>query len=111
MSANRAPGRDAWQEHGFWIAHKWLILRRVAQLGFFLLFASGPWFGYWIVKGTLASSLTLDTLPLNPNAGPLYLSLFGTGLRGGSDTRATIDGVATPVCFPGRSRSSLGSIR
>jgi ferredoxin-type protein NapH len=36
----------------------------MAQLGFFLLFASGPWLGLWIAKGTLASSLTLEALPL-----------------------------------------------
>jgi ferredoxin-type protein NapH len=26
--------------------------------------SGGPWFGWWIVKGNLSSSLTLDTLPL-----------------------------------------------
>ena len=64
MSANLHPGREAWAEHGFWTAHRWLIARRLAQLGFLLLFASGPWLGVWIAKGTLASSLTLNVLPL-----------------------------------------------
>ena len=64
MSANLHPGREAWAEHGFLRTHRWLIARRLAQLGFFLLFASGPWLGVWITKGTLASSLTLDVLPL-----------------------------------------------
>lgn len=64
MSANRTPGREAWLEHGFLVANRWLIARRLAQVGFFLLFAAGPWFGVWIAKGTLASSLTLDVLPL-----------------------------------------------
>ncbi len=52
------------EQYGFLKAHRWLIARRLAQLGFFMLFATGPWFGIWITKGTLASSLTLDLLPL-----------------------------------------------
>jgi ferredoxin-type protein NapH len=46
------------------VANKWLILRRVSQLFILLLFFLGPWFGIWIVKGNIASSLTLDFLPL-----------------------------------------------
>ncbi|HYD30017.1 MAG TPA: quinol dehydrogenase ferredoxin subunit NapH [Azospirillaceae bacterium] len=43
---------------------KWLIARRLVQGLFLALFLTGPWFGVWITKGTLASSLTFDTLPL-----------------------------------------------
>lgn len=64
MSAKRDPGADARERHGWLVADRWLLARRAAQLGFFLLFATGPWFGVWITKGTLASSLTLDVLPL-----------------------------------------------
>ena len=64
MSAKRNPGVDARERHGWLVAHRWLLARRTAQLGFFLLFATGPWLGLWIAKGTLASSLTLDILPL-----------------------------------------------
>ncbi len=64
MSAKRNPGLEARQRHGWLVANRWLIARRAAQLGFFLLFATGPWLGLWITKGTLASSLTLDVLPL-----------------------------------------------
>lgn len=46
-------------------ARKWLIARRLSQLGFLLAFLSGPWFGLWIAKGNLAGSLTLDVLPLS----------------------------------------------
>jgi len=49
---------------GWFGAHKWLLARRAAQLGFLALFVTGPWFGLWITKGTLASSLTFDVLPL-----------------------------------------------
>ncbi len=65
MTANRnPPASDGQDRHGFLVANNWLIARRLAQLGFFLLFATGPWLGVWIAKGNLASSLTLDTLPL-----------------------------------------------
>ena len=45
-------------------AHKWLLLRRVSQFAILALFLIGPWFGMWIVKGNLSSSLTLNVLPL-----------------------------------------------
>ncbi|NIP18923.1 MAG: quinol dehydrogenase ferredoxin subunit NapH, partial [Xanthomonadales bacterium] len=40
------------------------MLRRASQFGVLALFLAGPATGIWIVKGTLASSLTLDVLPL-----------------------------------------------
>lgn len=64
MSTNRDPGAEARQLHGVLTASRWLIARRISQLAFFMLFASGPWFGIWIAKGTLASSMTLGVLPL-----------------------------------------------
>lgn len=45
-------------------AHRWLIARRVTQLGVLALFLAGPWLGWWIVKGNLNFSYTLNTLPL-----------------------------------------------
>lgn len=57
-------GQDAINNKGWFAAHRWLILRRIAQIAVFLLFLSGPWFGLWILKGNLASSLILDTVPL-----------------------------------------------
>ncbi|MEN9892657.1 MAG: hypothetical protein RLY78_2952, partial [Pseudomonadota bacterium] len=44
---------------GLWRARRFLLLRRACQAGVFLLFLLGPWAGLWIVKGNLASSLTL----------------------------------------------------
>lgn len=64
MSGKRFPGVEARNLHGRLVANRWLIARRAAQLGFLMLFATGPWLGFWITKGTLASSLTLDVLPL-----------------------------------------------
>ncbi|MCP5266777.1 MAG: quinol dehydrogenase ferredoxin subunit NapH [Burkholderiaceae bacterium] len=64
MSAVRNPGAEARLRFGWWRAHRWLVARRAVQIGIFALFALGPWLGVWIVKGTLASSLTLGVLPL-----------------------------------------------
>lgn len=64
MKPRRFPGREAIERNGVLKAHYWLIVRRLMQAGIFMLFASGPWFGLWITKGNLASSLTLDVLPL-----------------------------------------------
>lgn len=57
-------GAEAIAEKGWLVAHKWLILRRCSQLGIMLAFLLGPWFGLWIVKGTLSYSYTLGVLPL-----------------------------------------------
>jgi ferredoxin-type protein NapH len=57
-------GAEAIAEKGWLAAHKWLILRRTSQIGILLLFLVGPWFGWWIVKGNLNYSYTLDILPL-----------------------------------------------
>lgn len=57
-------GKAAITEKGWWRAHQWLLLRRVSQVAILLLFLSGPWFGYWIAKGNLTSSLTFEILPL-----------------------------------------------
>lgn len=63
------PGRDAIRQHGWLKAHKWLLLRRFSQLVIPALFIISPWlfekFGVWLIKGNLASSLTLDMLPLS----------------------------------------------
>ncbi len=63
MSAN--PGQRAREVRGFLFANRYLIARRAAQIFFLLLFLTGPWFGLWITKGTLASSWTFDVLPLS----------------------------------------------
>lgn len=66
MTANLAKdaGKAAVLEKGWWRAHQWLLLRRFSQLAILVLFLAGPLMGYWIVKGNLTSSLTLDILPL-----------------------------------------------
>jgi ferredoxin-type protein NapH len=57
-------GAEALAAKGWWGMHRFLVLRRLTQLAVLLLFLSGPWWGVWIAKGNLASSLTLGVLPL-----------------------------------------------
>lgn len=64
MSANLTPYLEARQVKGVWLAHRFGVLRRASQLAFLLLFLAGPLFGVWITKGTMASSMTLNMLPL-----------------------------------------------
>lgn len=62
--AQRFPGQDAIADKGWLRAHQWLLLRRAVQFAVFALFLLGPWAGWWLVKGNLTSSLTLNVLPL-----------------------------------------------
>ena len=57
-------GQDAVAARSRFGAHKWLVLRRLSQLGILALFLLGPWAGIWIVKGNLSFSYTLNFLPL-----------------------------------------------
>ena len=59
----KVPGREAVQLKGWWRAHHFLMLRRLSQLSIMALFLAGPLAGVWIVKGNLASSMTLGVLP------------------------------------------------
>ncbi|RMG38838.1 MAG: quinol dehydrogenase ferredoxin subunit NapH [Gammaproteobacteria bacterium] len=64
MKAGQMPGAEAREAKAWLGANRWLLARRVTQIGILLLFLVGPWFGWWIVKGNLSSSMTLDVLPL-----------------------------------------------
>ncbi len=64
MATHPILGADAVRTKGWLKSHQWLLLRRISQLVILGLFLSGPMLNIWIVKGNLASSLTLDTLPL-----------------------------------------------
>ena len=57
-------GDDAVHDKGWLKAHRYLLLRRMLQLGIFAVFLLGPMAGVWIVKGNLSSSMTLGVLPL-----------------------------------------------
>jgi len=71
------PGAAVVREKGWLAAHRYLVLRRFSQFGILALFLVGPLFGVWIVEGNIASSLTLDVLPLSD---PLVLlQVLATG--------------------------------
>lgn len=88
------PGAEAIAEKGWLAAHKWLILRRISQVGILLLFLVGPWFKLWVVKGNLNYSYTLDFLPL---ADP-YL-LLQSVLTGEMPEKLALIGVAIVLLF------------
>lgn len=48
----------------FFRRYRYLIARRLVQGGILLAFVSGPWWGVWLARGTLASSLWMGLLPL-----------------------------------------------
>ena len=64
MKRLRNPGAEAIRTRGWLRANKWLLARRFTQLSILALFLLGPWFGIWLLKGNLNSSLVLNTLPL-----------------------------------------------
>jgi ferredoxin-type protein NapH len=94
MSATKKIGADALAEKGWLASHKWLILRRLSQLTILALFLLGPLAGLWIIKGNLAYSLTLDTLPL---ADPYVL--LQSLLTGHLPEKLALIGVAIVLVF------------
>lgn len=64
MKPGTRIGAEALAAKGWWLSHRFLLLRRFTQVAILALFLAGPWFGWWVVKGNLASSLTLGVLPL-----------------------------------------------
>ncbi|WP_333824527.1 quinol dehydrogenase ferredoxin subunit NapH [Pinisolibacter sp.] len=57
-AAGEMPARS------FLTRNRFLIARRATQILVLALFLTGPLFGLWIAKGTIASSMTFDVLPL-----------------------------------------------
>jgi len=94
MSAAKKIGAEALAEKGWLASHKWLILRRSSQLAILAVFLVGPLAGLWIVKGNLAYSLTLNTLPL---ADPYVL--LQSLLAGHIPEKMALVGVAIVLAF------------
>lgn len=88
------PGQQAIDKKGWLRAHKWLILRRISQLSILALFLTGPLFGVWIIKGNMASSLTLDVIPLSDP----YVMLQAL-MSGNLPTQAGLIGVIIILAF------------
>ena len=68
MKSGSFAGAEAIERKGWIAAHKWLLLRRFSQFAILALFFFSPWIAkqteVWLLKGNLASSLTLDLVPL-----------------------------------------------
>lgn len=94
MEPGGRPGAESMKANGWWHAHRYLILRRISQLGILALFLLGPFAGVWIVKGNIASSLTLDVLPLTD---PLVL--LQVFISGHMPETAAITGAAIVLGF------------
>lgn len=62
--ARLAATEDEARTRSFLVRHKYLFLRRLSQTTVLALFLTGPLFGLWIARGTLASSTTFGVLPL-----------------------------------------------
>lgn len=94
MNAARKIGAEAIAEKGWFASHKWLVLRRSSQLVILAVFLVGPLAGLWIVKGNLAYSLTLSTLPLTDP----YV-LLQSLLAGHMPEKMALTGVAIVLAF------------
>ncbi|HCZ13930.1 MAG TPA: quinol dehydrogenase ferredoxin subunit NapH [Candidatus Accumulibacter sp.] len=90
----RRTGADAIASKGWLGAHQWLLARRLSQGAILTLFLLGPLAAVWIVKGNLAYSLTLDTLPLSDP----YV-LLQSLLAGNIPERLGLIGVLIVVAF------------
>lgn len=100
MAKQTVVGAEAVAAKGWFKAHKWLILRRVSQLSLLALFVVSPYLvdrlerETWLVKGNLASSVTLDVLPLtDPHV------LLQAVLAGVEPHRDAIIGVILVIAF------------
>ena len=76
MSGKRI-GAEAVALKGRLRANKWLLLRRISQLGILTLFLLGPLAGIWVVKGNLNYSYTLNFLPLTDPYVALQAAMTG----------------------------------
>ena len=90
----RIAGREAIQSKGWLAAHKWLLLRRMSQLGILFLFLLGPVAGIWIVTGSFSASMTLGILPLTD---PLIL--FQSFVAGHSVAATALIGAVIVLVF------------
>ncbi|SCZ52424.1 quinol dehydrogenase ferredoxin subunit NapH [Thiohalomonas denitrificans] len=77
MAGYQRLGADAIAAKGWLQAHRWLLLRRLSQVGILVLFLLGPWAGLWIIKGNLSSSLLLDSVPMTEPM--VFLQMLAAG--------------------------------
>jgi ferredoxin-type protein NapH len=88
-------GANAIKRRGWWLAHRWLILRRFSQVSILLLFLLGPWAGIYVLKGNLSSSLLFNTIPMTDPM--IFLQMLAAGFWG--VTSAAVTGAAIILIF------------
>jgi ferredoxin-type protein NapH len=81
-------------KRNWFLRQRYLILRRLVQFCLLALFLTGPWYGYWILKGNLASSIFLDVIAFTDP----YIYLQSISGRHQMGTVASI-GAATILVF------------
>ncbi|MBF0379927.1 MAG: quinol dehydrogenase ferredoxin subunit NapH [Magnetococcales bacterium] len=64
LAKGSGVGKAARETKGWYLAHKWLLLRRFSQVLTIGLFLLGPLAGVWFIEGNLNASLILDKVPL-----------------------------------------------
>jgi len=77
-------GREAIAKKGWFAAHRFLLARRVVQLGILGLFMLGPIAGFTILKGNLSSSRFIETIPMTDPL--LFLQMLAGGFFGVAST-------------------------
>ncbi len=82
-------------KRNWFLRQRYLLLRRLAQFSLLCLFLLGPWYGYWWLKGNLASSVFLDTIVLTDPY--IYLQSIVSGHHMG--TVATIGAASIFVIY------------
>ncbi len=58
-----APRSNAIKQKGWFKAHYWVLIRRLSQIAFLLVFGLSAWFGISIVQGSLTASKWLWFIP------------------------------------------------
>ena len=88
-------GKAAIEQKGWLQAHKWLLARRFSQVSILALFLLGPTKDIWLIKGNLASSHVLDTIPLLDPI--VFFQMLFAGA--GGITSSTVIGVLIVMVF------------
>jgi len=88
-------GAKAIKRRGWWLAHRWIVLRRLSQVSILLLFLLGPWAGIYVLKGNLSSSLLFNTIPMTDPM--IFLQMLAAGFWG--VTSAAVTGAAIILVF------------
>lgn len=73
----KRPGQEAIANKGWLLAQRWLILRRLSQVGIFALYLAAPLAGIAFISGNLSASLVLQRIPLTDPY--ILLQMLATG--------------------------------